>query len=303
MIGRMIRSAKMNARTPPKLMPPFQSTAARGTFPIEQTKLKIATSGPMSGPQSFAAVWWCSRKSDCHHESGTHAASAPAMRRPPKMSNQMAAQSMTKKSAVAVKPSGEASRLQIDPLSWTDMSISACPSIFPSAPRSAVSRASSTSRRLRKSRKAIAMRTIMRGPPRNSPSVNCQPRRSVMTIPSSMTRFVEANWNAIEEVKSAPFRKSERESATAAYEHDEDAAPRPDAMPIERGESSGSSRRISPFETTACTAPESAKPRISAHRISQNIPNAKLSASLIEPMRSVATTAAPRVSRMTERGV
>ncbi len=113
-----------------------------------------------------------------------------------------------------------------------------------------------------------------------------------MTIPSSMTRFVEANWNAIEEVKSAPFRKSERESATAAYEHDEDAAPRPDAMPIERGESSGSSRRISPFETTACTAPESAKPRISAHRISQNIPNAKLSASLIEPMRSVASTLA-----------
>ena len=49
----MIRSAKMNAITPPKLIPPFQSTAASGTFPIEQTKLAIDTTGPMSGPQTF----------------------------------------------------------------------------------------------------------------------------------------------------------------------------------------------------------------------------------------------------------
>ena len=35
-------------------------------------------------------------------------------------------------------------------------------------------------------------------------------------IPSSMTRFVEANWNAIAAVKSAPLRKSERASATDA---------------------------------------------------------------------------------------
>ena len=42
----MIRSAKMNAITPPKLMPPFHSTAASGTFPIEQTKLSIAHQRP-----------------------------------------------------------------------------------------------------------------------------------------------------------------------------------------------------------------------------------------------------------------
>ena len=35
-------------------------------------------------------------------------------------------------------------------------------------------------------------------------------------MPSSKTRFVEANWNAIAEVKSAPLRNSERASATAA---------------------------------------------------------------------------------------
>ena len=39
MIGRMIRSAKMKLMTPPKLIPPFHSTAASGTLPIEQTKL------------------------------------------------------------------------------------------------------------------------------------------------------------------------------------------------------------------------------------------------------------------------
>src|ERR1039458_9677586 len=34
----MSRSAKMKATTPPKLMPPFHSTTASGTFPIEHTK-------------------------------------------------------------------------------------------------------------------------------------------------------------------------------------------------------------------------------------------------------------------------
>ena len=49
----MIRSAKMNATTPPKLIPPFHSTAASGTLPIEQTKLSREMTGPMSGPHSF----------------------------------------------------------------------------------------------------------------------------------------------------------------------------------------------------------------------------------------------------------
>ena len=70
----------------------------------------------------------------------------------------------------------------------------------------------------------------MIGPPTNSPSVNCQPRISAIAIPSSITRFVEAIWNAIAAVKSAPFRKSERASATAAYEHEDDAAPNPAAF-------------------------------------------------------------------------
>src|SRR5207249_4442775 len=159
-IGRMIRSAKTNASTPPKEIPPFQSTAASGTLPIEQTKLSIETSGPTSGPQTFANVEWPSKKSDCHQLSGTHAASAPA---------------------------------------------------------------------------------ISSGPPTNSPSVNSQPRISAIRTPSSTTRFVDAISNAIAAVKSAPLRKSERASATAAYEHDDDAVPRAVAVASDRGESSGSS--------------------------------------------------------------
>ena len=42
------------------------------------------------------------------------------------------------------------------------------------------------------------------------------------------------------------------------------------------------------FETTACTAPESAKPTMSGHRISQNIPNANESASTSSPPMSTA---------------
>src|SRR6478736_4096129 len=64
-IGMMIRSAKMNEMTPPKLIPPFQSTAASGTLPIEQTKLSTATSGPTSGPHRVASRWWPSRNSPC----------------------------------------------------------------------------------------------------------------------------------------------------------------------------------------------------------------------------------------------
>jgi len=56
----------------------------------------------------------------------------------------------------------------------------------------------------------------MSGPPANSARVNCQPRRIAMMIPSSITRFVDANSKAIAAVKCAPFWKSERASATAA---------------------------------------------------------------------------------------
>ena len=92
-------------------------------------------------------------------------------------------------------------------------------------------------------------------------------------IPSSMTRLVDAISNAIAAVKSAPFWTSDRASATAAYEQDELAAPRSDATASVRGESSGRSRPMRSFGTTACTTADSVNPRMSAQRISQVIAN------------------------------
>src|SRR2546426_668843 len=118
----------------------------------------------------------------------------------------------------------------------------------------------------------------MIGPPTNSARVNRHPIRSARSTPSSITKFVDANSNAIAAVKFAPLRKSDLANATAAYEHDDDAAPNPQAIAIVRGESSGSSRVISDFETSAWTAADNANPRTSAHRISHVIPNEMLSA-------------------------
>jgi hypothetical protein len=95
-IGMMIKSAKMNDTTPPNEMPPFQSTAASGTLPIEQTKDATATRGPINGPQILAAAGWSVKNSACQNESGIHAAAAPARKRPATRSRIMAAHAITK---------------------------------------------------------------------------------------------------------------------------------------------------------------------------------------------------------------
>src|SRR5215510_13940374 len=105
---------------------------------------------------------------------------------------------------------------------------------------------------------------IINGPPTNSASANCQPIKTIMMMPSSITRFVEANWKAIAAVKFAPLRKIDRANATAAYEQDDEAAPKPQATEIDFAESSGRSLVISRFETTACTTADKPKPRINA---------------------------------------
>ncbi len=88
-----------------------------------------------------------------------------------------------------------------------------------------------------------------------------------MIMASSATQFVDANSNAMAAVKFAPLRKIDRANATAAYEHDEDAAPSRHAFAMVFGESSGSNLTISRFETTAWTMAESRKPKFNAHRI------------------------------------
>ena len=60
------------------------------------------------------------------------------------------------------------------------------------------------------------MSAISTSPPTSSASVNCQPRKIHITIPSSNTRFVEANWNAIADAKLAPFANIDFAIAIAA---------------------------------------------------------------------------------------
>ena len=53
-------------------------------------------------------------------------------------------------------------------------------------------------------------------PPLHVAAVNSHPRRMTSTMPSSATRLVEANWNAMAAVKLPPLRKIDRVIATAA---------------------------------------------------------------------------------------
>ncbi len=53
-------------------------------------------------------------------------------------------------------------------------------------------------------------------PPTNSASANCQPIKTQRTIPSSITRFVDANMKTRELTKSAPRWKSVFAIADAA---------------------------------------------------------------------------------------
>src|ERR1017187_1132363 len=270
-IGMMIRSAKMNAITPPKLIPPFQSTAASGTLPIEQTKLSSEMTGPMTGPHSSAASGWPARNRCCQNVAGTHAATAPAISSPMTTSRMTAAHSMTKMWLTPVETSPLIRRDQNPPPDLMLMSMAAWPSIEPARPCSACRRAPSIRRARKKSRNATAIATIMIGPPTNSARVNCQEISRARMMPSSITRLVLAISNAIAAVKLAPLRNSDRARATAAYEHDDEAAPRPVAAARLAGESPPSSLMTVSRRTTAWTIADRVKPRISDQVICQVI--------------------------------
>jgi hypothetical protein len=80
--GSVIRSAKMNATTPPNEIPPFQSAAARGTLPIEQTKLITATKGPTTTFSTLVQGPWPRRKTTFQRWAGTNVARKPATTKP-----------------------------------------------------------------------------------------------------------------------------------------------------------------------------------------------------------------------------
>src|SRR5258706_515969 len=82
-MGRMIRSAKLTPPHQEKLIPPVHSTTARGTFPIEHTKLITATSRPTSGPQTPAAVGVSGGEKGAPKTAGTPPPDPPPPHTPP----------------------------------------------------------------------------------------------------------------------------------------------------------------------------------------------------------------------------
>ena len=63
-------------------------------------------------------------------------------------------------------------------------------------------------------------------PPTYSPTTNCQLRNIAMTMPSSMTRFVEASMNAIAGTKPAPLANRARVVESAANEQELEMKPK-----------------------------------------------------------------------------
>src|SRR2546430_3126123 len=158
------------------------------------------------------------------------------------------------------------------------MSIAAWPSTRPRRPRSACCRAASTSCGRRVHRKSSARIRIMSTPPANSAPTNGQPSRINRIRPSSKTRLVEANSKTIAAWKLAPLRNSDRAIATAAYEQDDDAAPRSVANPRLRGESEPRVRATALRETSVCTMADRRKPSASGQSTSQSMSKADASA-------------------------
>ena len=72
----------MKATTPPKLMPSFQSAAASGTLPTEQTKLMIATNGPTMAFSIMVRAPWSCRNTAFQKLAGTATATKPATTKP-----------------------------------------------------------------------------------------------------------------------------------------------------------------------------------------------------------------------------
>src|SRR6056297_3336539 len=112
--------------------------------------------------------------------------------------------------------------------------------------------------------------------PMISATRNFQPRKMRMMIPSSITRFVEANINATPAIKCAPFLMRARAAASAAKEQEDEAAPKNvDSEMLFRSPSP--MYRVSfPFGTNAWIIPDTKYPRINAHPDFQKNPIAVL---------------------------
>jgi hypothetical protein len=86
----------MNAITPANEIPPAQSTAASGMLPIEQTKLRIAISGPTSTFSIVRTAGGASVRNTAWKKLPGSSATKPAIRKPAVISFQSICQSPRK---------------------------------------------------------------------------------------------------------------------------------------------------------------------------------------------------------------
>ena len=117
----------------------------------------------------------------------------------------------------------------------------------------------------------------MMKPPTNWATANCQPNKTTITTPISITKLVEANMKTLTATKSAPFTKSDLDMAVAAYEHDDESIPKAVARPTAGRWWSPNLARIGSRLTKAWTAPESPKPKMSGQSVTQNMKKASRS--------------------------
>ena len=203
----MIRSAKMKLTTPPKLIPPFHRTPAKGTLPIEHTKVTTATRGPITGPQSLASEGMAGQE-----QMPPEPIRDPGADRP---GEQQADDDVAQHG----RPfHDEDVRHRREPLRLSAAAARSCPRRRCSCPwrhgpPSAPARPSvglvpgglQAAAGAGTARNRTATKMIIKGPPTNSAKVNCQPSSRARMIPSSMTRLVEAISNAMAAREAGAF--------------------------------------------------------------------------------------------------
>ena len=202
----------MNAITPANEIPPDHSTAASGTLPTEQTKLRTAITGPTN---TFSIVWTSLGRvleeegvEEVVAEQADEAREQEAERDLLPQHLPVAAEvvrdvgpRLDRASAAARQGIASAGRVVL----VAGLRLAGRARAPP--PRAAARRTAAA---------AAAMSAIITMPPTYSASVNCQPISTQRTSPSSQTRFVEANWKASADAADAPFWNSDLAIAIAA---------------------------------------------------------------------------------------
>ncbi len=195
-------------------MPLFQSAAARGMFPTEQTKLNAEIIGPINAFSIAASTPPLAIKKAFQKLTGMSLSKNPATTNPPTSSKRSIIKSPMVNPA-ASKSVGFAVLLTTD---FLEVFRSSCVLEVGTA----------------RGRK-MARRTIITTPPKSSATANSHPSSAQMASPRSKTRFVLANMKTIEVVKSAPLSKRLLAIELAAYEQLELIAPRKPARVTDAG--------------------------------------------------------------------